>query len=365
MPIRKFPALPLLFACCAMSAQGADSFDAAVAFGARPNVVSLALSPDGMNVAYLTPTRGQGTALYSLNLAKGAKPRLALQTTGAPERLEHCDWVSNERLVCSVYGVVKEPTSLELIPMSRVVAVNADGSNFKMLSTRNNVHTRGLQLYGGDVVDWLPDEEGAVLMTRLYIPDDHVGSRLGSKDEGLGVDRVDTRDLAVKRVEPPRTTTGIYLTDGRGNVRIQGLTTRKQQTQDTGIFNFSYRLKDSRDWQPLANYNAVDRSGFWPVAIDHDLNLVYGFKKKDGRMAVYSMALDGTLSENLVYAHPDVDVDQLIVTEAYVNEGPRAKRVRPAPMGRAYRYQRRMSHIVVTVGPKTTPKTTAKTAGKK
>ena len=46
----------------------------------------------------------------------------------------------------------------------------------------------------------------------------------------------------------------------------------------------------------------------------------------------------------------DLDVDQLFVTEAYVNEGPRMKRIRPAPMGRAYRYQRRMSHIVVTVG---------------
>jgi large subunit ribosomal protein L22 len=45
----------------------------------------------------------------------------------------------------------------------------------------------------------------------------------------------------------------------------------------------------------------------------------------------------------------DVDVDQLVVSEAYVNEGPRMKRVRPAPMGRAYRYQRRMSHIVIRV----------------
>ena len=48
----------------------------------------------------------------------------------------------------------------------------------------------------------------------------------------------------------------------------------------------------------------------------------------------------------------DVDVDKLFVTEAYVNEGPRMKRVRPAPMGRAYRYQRRMAHIVVAVGEK-------------
>ena len=48
----------------------------------------------------------------------------------------------------------------------------------------------------------------------------------------------------------------------------------------------------------------------------------------------------------------DVDVDRLMVSEAYVNEGPRMKRIRPAPMGRAYRYQRRMSHIVIKVAEK-------------
>ena len=48
----------------------------------------------------------------------------------------------------------------------------------------------------------------------------------------------------------------------------------------------------------------------------------------------------------------DVDVDQLYVSEAYVNEGPRMKRIRPAPMGRAYRYQRRIAHIVVKVSQK-------------
>ena len=46
----------------------------------------------------------------------------------------------------------------------------------------------------------------------------------------------------------------------------------------------------------------------------------------------------------------DVDVDTLTVVEAYVNEGPRMKRIRPAPMGRAYRYQRRLAHIAVAVG---------------
>ena len=44
-----------------------------------------------------------------------------------------------------------------------------------------------------------------------------------------------------------------------------------------------------------------------------------------------------------------VDVDRLVVSKAFVDDGPRAKRIRPAPMGRAYRYQRRMSHITLVV----------------
>ena len=52
---------------------------------------------------------------------------------------------------------------------------------------------------------------------------------------------------------------------------------------------------------------------------------------------------------NAKHKAADVDVDKLKVSEAYVNEGPRMKRIRPAPMGRAYRYQRRQAHIVVKV----------------
>ena len=43
------------------------------------------------------------------------------------------------------------------------------------------------------------------------------------------------------------------------------------------------------------------------------------------------------------------DVDDLVVSKIYVNEGPREKRVQPAPMGRAYRVQKRKSHITVHV----------------
>jgi large subunit ribosomal protein L22 len=45
----------------------------------------------------------------------------------------------------------------------------------------------------------------------------------------------------------------------------------------------------------------------------------------------------------------DLDVDNLYVKQAVANDGPRMKRIRPAPMGRAYRYQRRLTHIVLSV----------------
>ena len=45
----------------------------------------------------------------------------------------------------------------------------------------------------------------------------------------------------------------------------------------------------------------------------------------------------------------DVNVDNLYVTEAVANDGPRMKRIRPAPMGRAYRYVRRIAHLQIAL----------------
>src|SRR4029079_3072717 len=46
----------------------------------------------------------------------------------------------------------------------------------------------------------------------------------------------------------------------------------------------------------------------------------------------------------------NVDVDNLFVERCYINEGPRQKRVRPAPMGRAYRIQIGRAHVTVELG---------------
>ena len=43
------------------------------------------------------------------------------------------------------------------------------------------------------------------------------------------------------------------------------------------------------------------------------------------------------------------DVDRLFVSRCWANQGPSMKRVRPAPMGRAFRVVKRMAHLTVEV----------------
>jgi large subunit ribosomal protein L22 len=57
-------------------------------------------------------------------------------------------------------------------------------------------------------------------------------------------------------------------------------------------------------------------------------------------------ALDSAVA-NARYKRPEVDVDRLRVTTAFVDGGPSLKRIRPAPMGRAFRIQRRMCHVTL------------------
>lgn len=49
------------------------------------------------------------------------------------------------------------------------------------------------------------------------------------------------------------------------------------------------------------------------------------------------------------------DIDELVVSKIFVNEGPREKRVQPAPMGRAFRIQKRKSHVTVHLSDEVEP----------
>jgi dipeptidyl aminopeptidase/acylaminoacyl peptidase len=150
-------------------------------------------------------------------------------------------------------------------------------------------------------------------MTRVYLPDDRTSSRMGSSKRGIAVDRVDTQTLGVQTLEQPREDAVAYISDGRGTIRVIGVRSRRGAlgAYESGNIAYYYRKTDSRDWLPMGELVGEGHNGFQPVAVDHDANLAYGYKKLDGRLALYTIALDGTLKEELVFARPDVDVGGL------------------------------------------------------
>ena len=62
-----------------------------------------------------------------------------------------------------------------------------------------------------------------------------------------------------------------------------------------------------------------------------------------------------------------LDVEELVVREAYVDEGPTLKRFRPRAQGRAFRVRKRTSHITVVVAqrPEAAPKTNTRSTSTK
>lgn len=188
------------------------------AFGARESVIGARLSPKGERVSFLAPYKGKGVALYTVPVDGSTPPQRALISTGEPELLTRCDWVSEIRLVCTVYSI--QQGAGEVVGTSRMVALNIDGGDLKLVSSRDAADARYFNRFGGDVIDWLPGQDNAFLMGRAYVPEARIGTLVEKRLEGYGVDRVDTMTLARKRVIDPMRDASEFITDGLGTVRI-------------------------------------------------------------------------------------------------------------------------------------------------
>ncbi len=286
----------------------AQSKDAS-AFGAREGIEQVSLSPDGNKVAYIVPDKGQGSRLYTVDLANGGKPRAAIAASGDPERLSYCEWVSNARLICLVRMIIRDEG--EPVNVSRLIAINADGTELKLVSVRQGNNAERFSYFGGSLIDLLPGDDGAVLLGREYVPEGKIGSMITKTEEGYGVDRVDTRTLAAKSVVKPTRLAAEYISDGLGTVRIMGVV-KTDAGYDSGTRRYLYRRAGQNGWQPFGEFDSTSETGFNPYSVDPAENAVYGFEKFEGRQALYRVQLDDSLAKTKIFSRPDVDVDGLI-----------------------------------------------------
>ena len=281
----------------------------AAAFGARQGIEHVSLSPDGNKVAYIVSADGQGSTLFTVDIANGGIAKPALSASGDPERLSYCEWVSNDRLICNVRMIL--PDANEWVSVNRLLAINADGTGVKLVSIRQGNNAQYFSNFGGNLIDLLPGDDGAVLLGRSHVPEEKIGSLISKTDEGYGVDRVDTRTLATKTVVKPTRLATEYISDGIGNVRMMGVM-KTAAGYDSGIRRYMYRPAGQNDWQPFGEYDFTANIGFNPYSVDPVENAAYGFEKFEGRLALYKVQLDTSLVKTKIFSRPDVDVDSLI-----------------------------------------------------
>lgn len=287
--------------------------DLAKRFGAREQVAQMSLSPDGTHLAAVVATRGRGRQVMILTTDQSQPAKSVLASGGDPEQIDYCHWATDSRLVCGI------STSLgkrrDILGFTRLVTVNADGTGMKLLSARTSDDALELMQSGGSIIDWLADGTGgALLMTRQFVPEGSTGTNIAQTRSGIGVERVDPATLRRTIVLAPRIDAREYITDGHGTIRIMGLRGRDNDGYDQGRITYRYRKPGDSDWQTLSVVagDSQTESGFDPYAVDRDLNVAYGFDNRDGRRALFKMALDGSLKKELVYARPDVDIGGLI-----------------------------------------------------
>ncbi|HMG47232.1 MAG TPA: alpha/beta fold hydrolase [Allosphingosinicella sp.] len=301
----------LIFASGAAAQQAPDP---AELYGVRESVEHIDISPDGSHVVYLAAGPGRMTYVFVHDLAGNGTPRLIIRSDGNPERLRWCNFVTNERLICQVTGMIGGGTSI-LLPFSRLVSLDVSGANLTMLGQHDSFYDARVRQFDASIVDWLGGREDAVLMARDYVPEaGRVGTRMVRTLNGLGVDRVDVRTLRATPVEPPNAHAGSYISDGQGHVRIMEVpTVRTQSSGQVGNqIQYLYRTEGSRDWQSFGSFDSATNEGMLPLAVDPAINSAYVLRKLDGRFALYRVKLDGSMATELVYANPQVDVDSVV-----------------------------------------------------
>lgn len=287
-------------------AQSHSLAEDAAAFGARESVWGADISPDGQSIVYLAPAANGTAAAITANLAtRQVKPFLS--SGSATEKLSWCAFASNQRLICRFGRIVADPVGL--VGFARLVAINRDGTNARQLGQTESFYDAGLRQHDGEIIDWLPGEDGDVLMARQYVPEEYkMNTRLVRTKHGYGVVRLDTKSLGSRAVEPPKPMVSEYMTDGRGNVRLMAMS-EASGSQLTGRTRYYYRTQSSRDWIELIHY--VEDDDFRPLAIDATSDSLYVLRPLNGRQALYRMKLTRPVTMELVASNPYVDIDDV------------------------------------------------------
>jgi dipeptidyl aminopeptidase/acylaminoacyl peptidase len=267
----------------------------ATTFGTMSSQWDLQLSPDGTRVSFLQ-MHSEGMPIAAVYDLESRKSNLVLASEKDRFDVNWCRWANNERLLCGFGAVFKDRHLLYRV--SRLVAVNADGTQMKVLMQRRLDDT--FAQFQDDVVDWLPDDAEHVLIEKA-------GDR---STGGTGVAILDIYTGRVRKVQSARKATYDWITDGRGAIRLRLKIDKRERRWD-------YRLSGEKKWHLLDRAKHTDFTttpSYQPVGFGEDPNQLLVLKPHEGRLSLWSEDLSQDRQENLVFSHPEVDASGVLRT---------------------------------------------------
>lgn len=287
---------------CAGSAGAAQpsSPPSADAFFAGARLQDVAISPDGSKL--------------SLTINQDGNFGVFVQDRGSPQSIKQvaafkgddgfvprwCQWANDRRVLCSLRGQVLEGAIY--VPITRLIGVNADGSDLKVLGGNSRAVTADFNQ--DRIIDWTPDDPDTVLMEVDEGSNGEGGrsSNGGYPDGYPDIYQVNVYTGARKLVMQEYPPLSSFITDGRGNVRL-GVGQRKD------ISIIMVRLEGETQWRELARLKAFEKTKqLVPVAIIPGTNSAYAIGGFEGRDALWKIDLTDKTDAQLIFSHDKVDV---------------------------------------------------------
>ncbi len=293
----------------------------AEAFGALPSFWEPSLSPDGSRAVMVAQPRGLDLPVAMVHDFRTGKAKMVLASRKDKYDLRGCLWANDDRLICRFYGIGRIQGTR--YGNSRVVAVNADGSDMRVLMQarmrRKLVGTGTLGQYQGEIIDRLPDEPDWVLIRE---PD----------KRGTGLSRMNIHTGKLDRVERTGTHIFHWITDADAEPRV-----RLKVRND--VRTWQHRAPGAVRWKEIWQERpGDDHDDFSPIGFGDDRDLLYAVRRIDGRMALVREDQVGDRDREVMFAHDEIDVGSIsrlgphrrLVGAEYVIDRPHVEYFDPA-----------------------------------
>ena len=281
-------------------------------FAQLPRIGEASISPDGHYLAFIAAV-GKVQAVVVQDRSAAGTPPHAVLSAGDGFSLLWCRWPSGTRLLCGLHAPRVDHGVIT--PTTRLVAVDPDGKNVKVLV--EDLESPGERLIDRIIawnVDGAPDSVLLIMKpvsTQRVLSDTRARSATDSQNLPT-VYALDVRTGALKVRVPPHDPLTGFLADGHGDVRLGwGSPAAPGGFGPPGAPVFQVRNPATGDWSTLP----MPVPGLRPVALCGDAapQCAYAIGPSEGRDALWRLDLSGKTPPAVEFSHPAADVTDTFV----------------------------------------------------